>query len=184
MIFKDYSMEMAMKFTFRLKEKPLVHTLLYNKINVTLSLFKEYLKEAEYFNELKPNIYYSCEIKPVSEKKTLSQNSMVWELITAISRNKQPYIPPEEVYRELVQDFETYYVCTIPIRDEQKFINDWESRGIAWCCKIIDRDDRFVAIKCIYGSSVWSKEQLSKFIDILKNECLEQNIPIERDIYR
>lgn len=170
-----------MKFTIKLFEKPMVHQL-WEKINITLSLLKDYEQEAQHLSELKPNTYYSVEIKPVSEKKTLSQNSMAWELITLLSRNKQPYIAPEEIYRQLVQDFETFYVCTIPLKDEKKFIVDWESRGKAWFCKVLDRSEKFVAIKCIYGMSQWTKEQLSRFIDILKNECLEQNIPIERDI--
>lgn len=170
-----------MKFTIKTNDKVQIKNYGSN-IDVVLPLQKAYMEEAQHFETIKPDTYYTVEIKRMSDKKTKSQNDYAWELITALSQEKKPYIAPIDIYRQLARDFRTFYICTIPLRDEEKFIKSWEQRGMAWFCEVMDRNSKFVAIKCLYGMSTWTKEETSDFIEILKSECKEQGIPTERFI--
>lgn len=124
--------------------------------------------------------YYSIEITRAKGKKTLSQNGECWRLLHLLAENNKPKIKPEDVYKKLVSDNNLHnFDITVSKKDEKRFKAWWNSRGTTWFCHEIKSNDKFVALKCFYGMSTYSKSELSEFIEIVKNECNKRHIGTE-----
>ena len=169
-----------MKQVIRLKDKPMVHAL-YDKINITLSLPKEYETEAEAFNELSPQTYYKVEITKAVKTKTLSQNSYAWALMGEMAKVLHKW--SSDIYKQLVTDFRTYTDIAITKDAVDSYKRRWERNGTGWICEVLDEQGKWVRLRCFYGMSAWSREELSEFIDLLVQECKELHIPTEMELY-
>lgn len=120
---------------------------------------------------------YEIIIRKKRKKRTLDQNAYAWELIGQLSRKLRR--SPEEVYREIIRDMPTYEIVPVSEKAIPHWCESWKSRGVGWICEDMGpckRTEGYRNIKCFYGSSTFSKEEMSQLIDLIIEECHAQDI--------
>lgn len=155
--------------------------LLYRETDIVIAVDNEYRKEViELLHSVDwkgKDTHYTVKIEPLKEKRTKDQNAYAWEFIGRLAKVMR--LSSNEVYRELMRDMPTYEI--IPIKNEavKRFTKAWNRNGIGWICEDM-RESKIPGyrnIKCHYGSSTFTKEEMSQFIDLIIEECKNQGVP-------
>lgn len=128
-------------------------------------------------NEMKDGKVYEADLKEHRKKRSLDANSYAWVLIGKLAN--MVGIPKEDVYREFIKDVGGNYEI-LPIRNDavDKWITNWQSKGIGWCCDILGESklDGYTNVITYYGSSTYDSKQMSKLINLIVDECKQQGI--------
>lgn len=116
-------------------------------------------------------------IEKKKEKRSLDANAYFWVLAGKLAAKIN--IASEDIYRELVKDIgENYYVT--PIKDEavEEWKRIWASHGIAWLSEEIgaSKHEGYTNVINYYGSSEYNREQMSRLIERIVEECQAQDI--------
>lgn len=136
-------------------------------------------KEAARFceQEMKQGEKYAAEIKRHRNRRSLDANAYFWVLCGKLA-NKVG-VPKDEVYRCLIKDVGENYVI-VPIKNEavDKWIENWQSKGIGWVCDILGESklDGYTNVMTYYGSSTYDTKQMSTLINLIVQECKQQGI--------
>jgi hypothetical protein len=107
------------------------------------------------------------ELKPKKELRSLDANAYMWVLCEKIA--KAVGNTKEDVYRDAIRDVGVWRDFHL-LEDEAKSMRAaWERLGIGWPTEQVDydADGERVVIRAYYGSSVYSRKQLSRVIDNL-----------------
>ena len=130
-----------------------------------------------FVDEMKEGKVYEADLKEHRKKRSLDANSYAWVLMGKLA-NKVG-LPKEEVYREFVKDVGNNYEI-LPIRNDavDKWIYNWQQKGIGWVCDILgeSRLDGYTNVITYYGSSTYDSMQMSKLINLIVEECKTQGI--------
>lgn len=163
----------------RIKSKSI--ELLYNGAKLTLTFEKgENRAVGRLFEEIgtiDPNKDYEVSIRPKKRKRSLDANAYFWVLVGKLGEKRKQ--PDSEVYRELVRDNGVFQI--VPIKQEA--LKDWERRwshnGIGWICEDLGEcrnTPGYHNMKCYFGSSTYTTQEMSRLIDAVIWECKEQGI--------
>lgn len=141
-------------------------------------MLKVNLRDATAFcDEMKEGKVYEADLKEHRKRRSLDANSYAWVLIGKLA-NKVG-LPKEDVYREFIKDVGDNYEI-LPIRNDavDKWITNWQSKGIGWCCDILGESklDGYTNVVTYYGSSTYDSKQMSKLINLIVDECKDQGI--------
>lgn len=133
---------------------------------------------AEAFDGMKDKLV-NVEIKPYRERRSLDANAYAWVLIDKLA--EALHKGKTEVYRDIIRDVggvsET--VC-ITEAAAPKLRELWESRGTGWQTESTESKlKKCVNLTLYYGSSVYDTAQMSRFIDLLVQECQQLGIPTD-----
>lgn len=127
--------------------------------------------------DMKQGRTYDADVKLHREKRSLDANAYAWVLLGKLAAVIG--VPKEQIYRETVRCIGDNFEI-IPIRCDavDKFVSAWERNGIGWVC---DRTGSsklpgYENIIAYYGSSTYDKTQMSRLIDLIVQECREQDI--------
>ena len=119
------------------------------------------------------------EAKKHREKRSLDANAYCWVLVNKLSEKLD--MPANEVYRLNIREIGVFEI--VPIKDEavERFKTSWSKNGIGWICEEISKSklDGYTNLIAYYGSSVYNTKEMSKFIDLLVEECKLQGIPTD-----
>jgi hypothetical protein len=111
------------------------------------------------------------EIKEYKEKRSLSQNSYCWKLITEIANKISK--SKEEVYLEMLKSYGQSEVISMLSTIEPKgFFKYYEEIGTG-----IVNNKEFTHYKIFKGSSEYDSKEMSIFIDGVIQECTQLGIP-------
>ena len=152
--------------------------ILYDKINLTISVDKEY-KEAleEFAKEFIPGTLYNIEVKESRPKRSRDANAYAWVLITKLA--EELGITPIEVYKQQVLEMFTYR--DVLIRDEE-FDNEkreWEKDHKGRMLEKLgpcQSQQGWTWARKYRSSSDYDTRDMSKFIDLIVFECQELGI--------
>lgn len=118
------------------------------------------------------------EIKKHRRKRSLKSNGYAWALIDKLA--EELVIPKEKIYRNIIQNIggnSTFIRVKNDARD--KLINEWSKNGLGWFGEIIDSDIYYSDVVLYYGSSTYDTKQMTRFIELIIQECQELGIPYE-----
>ena len=127
--------------------------------------------------DMKQGRTYDAEIKLHREKRSLDANAYAWVLIGKLAAAVS--LPKEVVYRELIRGIgDNFEVLPVRCDAAEKFVSAWQRNGLGWSC---DRTGTskihgYENIIAYYGSSTYDTAQMSRLIDLLVQECREQDI--------
>ena len=128
-------------------------------------------------DEMKPGKTYEAEMKEHRKKRSLDANAYFWTLCGKLGTKVG--LPKEEVYRSLIQDVGDNYEI-VPIKNEavEKWISNWESKGIGWVCEVLceSKLPGYTNVITYYGSSTYDTKQMSQLVALIVNECKLQGI--------
>ena len=143
-------------------------------------MLKVNLRDATAFcDEMKDGKVYEADLKEHRKKRSLDANAYAWTLLGKLA-NKVG-LPKEEVYREIIKDVGGNYEV-LPIRNDavDKWIANWQSKGIGWLCEEIgpSKLDGYTNVITYYGSSTYDSLQMSRLINLIQDECKQYGIEV------
>lgn len=132
---------------------------------------------ASYIDSLDPEKEYKIEVKERKEKRTLSANNYFWVMVDKLA--EKLHIGKSEIYRSYVKEIggNSYLVCCIN-KAVPDLIEDWDGRGLGWFGECEDSKlEGCTNVRLYYGSSKYDKNQMSRLIELAKQDCIENDIP-------
>ena len=110
------------------------------------------------------------------EKRSLTANAYAWALIGKLSEKLG--IPPEEVYWRLIPDVGgNYTAVSVPLSGLDMLRKTWGDNGIGWRVSVLGASSPGMVDVLLYcGSSAYDKAQMARLIDLIVQECREQEI--------
>ena len=151
---------------------------LYDKINLTISVEKQY-KEAleEFASEFEQGVLYNIEVKKAKDKRSNDANAYAWVLIGKLAEAMG--ITPIEVYRQQVLDMYTYRDGLIREEEFEAEKREWEKNHKGRMLEMIGpcrTQPGWVWARKYRSSSDYDTTEMSKFIDLIVFECKELGI--------
>lgn len=133
----------------------------------------------KFCDEMKEGKVYEADLKEHRNRRSLDANSYFWVLCGKLASKMN--LPKEEVYRHFVKDIGDNYEI-LPIRNDavDKWIANWQQKGIGWVCDILGESklDGYTNVITYYGSSTYDSLQMSKLINLIQEECKHQGIEV------
>lgn len=143
-------------------------------VNGWLCLKPENLPMAAEFAE-KADGTYTATIR--KQRRSMTANAYAWVLIGKLASKLK--LPSEDIYKEVVQNIgDNFDVMAMRTEAIPEFTKHWEARGLGWqVVRIGEHDLRgYEEIAAYYGSSIYDARQMSDLIEIVVQECREQEI--------
>ena len=161
--------------------EPLSVSPLFRETILTLHLPKESTEAAvRQFEEFSwdPDAEYVITIEKAKKRRSLDANAYAWVLLGKLAQKLRT--TPLEAYRRIIADSAAYTI--VPIREDavKSWSYMWRDRGLGWLvedmgpCRNLTG---FHNLKCFHGSSAYTQPEMSRFIDLIIEECNELGIP-------
>lgn len=143
---------------------------------------KEAVKQG--YDELHEAEKLSIKIAKHREKRSLDANRYMWllcgELAEKLSNEKVIYTK-EDIYRKAIKEVGVWADDEVDPDKVKWRCTAWEFLGTGWFAERVDfsADGNKEIIRFYYGSSRYSKKQMSRLIDYIVEDCKEQGIQTE-----
>ena len=84
----------------------------------------------------------------------------------------------EEVYRMYISDTGNYEILPIKTEAVEHWQKIWSGKGLGWICDTIGESklQGYTNVRCFYGSSVYNSKEMAHLIDLIIDDCKEQDI--------
>ncbi len=115
------------------------------------------------------------EVKEVKRRRSLDSNAYAWVLIGKLQ--DKLHIPKEDIYKSLIKEIGSYEV--IPVKNEavERFRQAWSKNGLGWITETTkSKLEGFTNIIAYYGSSSYNTAEMSRLINLIVQECKQQDI--------
>ena len=139
---------------------------------------KEDFDQAKKLKEIYRGKAVEIKIEKWTEHRTAEANRYAWVLMDKLA--KKIGSTKLEVYREHVRDYGVFEILPVKHEAVERFQRIWEENGYGWICERFQKEAKtpgYTLMICYYGSSVYSKDEMSVFLDALVRDCEEQGIP-------
>lgn len=103
------------------------------------------------------------------KKRSLDANRMMWALCQDIGTAILE--PAVDVYRRALREGNVFSSQYIRNDCVERFIREWESRGIGWFADAMDKGDVYTLVNAYYGSSTFDVHEMSDLIDRLLQDA-------------
>lgn len=120
---------------------------------------------------------YVAEIKQRRAKRSLDANAYCWALIGKLAESAK--LKKTDVYRSYIKEMSAYEIVPIKSEAVDKWISNWEHKGLGWLCEDMGdcrNTEGYKNIKCYFGSSTFDTKEMAHFIDMIINDCEEVGI--------
>lgn len=90
-------------------------------------------------------------------------------------------MPKEEIYKQYIYSCGSYEV--LPVKNEavKRFIESWQDNGLGWICDTTkSKLEGYTNVLAYYGTSTYTKEEMSTLLGQVVQDCQEQGIPTKR----
>lgn len=159
----------------RFKPKAITATNIGTGIVLNIGLPIEYGKQVDLivngFNESQ-----EYELNRCKKKRSLSANGYAWLLFDEMA--KKIGTTKEDVYKHAISDVGVFTELTFSSKEAMNaFKRYWHSNGLGWLTRTVD-DTTLLAF---YGSSSYSKEDMSRLIEWAVDNCNQMGIPTMSD---
>lgn len=117
----------------------------------------------------------NIEISKWYKKRSLDANAYAWVLLGKLQDVLN--IPKEDIYKNMIKSIGSYEI--VPIKNEavEKFESAWQKNGLGWVTEQLPSKLKgYTNIVCYYGSSSYNSKEMSRLIDLIVQECKEQEI--------
>lgn len=124
----------------------------------------------------------SLDIAKSTKKRSLNANAYYWvladEIAKTMSTKGNKPMTAREVYREHIMDVGAFYMFPVRKDKVENFTRVWESNGIGWICEDMRESnfEGYQVMKCYYGSSQYSTEEMSRLLELAIADAKELGI--------
>jgi len=144
--------------------------------------YEDKIAARRFVNEQSEKVYVA-ELKQYREKRSLDANAYYHVLLGKLSEVLR--IPTTELYRAHIREIGGNFEI-IPIREEalNRFTTIWQNNGLGWVVDDLGKSklSGYANIKAYYGSSTYNINQMSRLIDMVVQDCIEQEIEVRTPI--
>lgn len=121
-------------------------------------------------DELRQQEKLTVKVGKFKKKRSLDANAYAWLLIGKIAEKTNT--TKQEVYREAIRDIGVYDVVCIKEEAAPALRSAWEGHGIGWQTEVmLSKLDGCTNVLLYYGSSTYDREQMSRLIDNIVQDC-------------
>lgn len=131
---------------------------------------------ASYIDSLGNDKEYILTIKEHKQKRSLNANAYAWTLLDKLA--VKTGIGKTELYKQYVKEIggNSELVCV-----QNKALNDlishWQAHGIGWLAETeTSKIKGCTNVRLYYGSSVYDTAQMSRLINMIVQDCIENGI--------
>ena len=115
-----------------------------------------------------------------AKRRSLSANAYAWALMNQLAAKINR--PVLDIYRDLIRDIGgSSAIVSIRADAAKAFKIGWESKGEGWQVHKLDEmttpQGVYYNLQCWYGSSVFDSTQMHLLIELIVQECQQQDIP-------
>lgn len=131
---------------------------------------------ASYIDSLQDEKQYCMTIKEYRKKRSLNANSYAWTLIDKLA--EKTGIAKTEIYRSYIKEIggNNDLLCMLDEAVED-FCRCWGEKGIGWLTELeVSKLDGCTNVRVYYGSSTYDSKQMSRLIDLIVQDCKENDI--------
>ena len=161
--------------------EPVTISPLFRETLMTLHLPNEMREQlVKQYEELqwKPDTEYEVIVRKAPKRRSLDANAYAWVLLGKLAEKLRT--TPIEAYRRIIADSAAYTI--VPIRDDavEAWITRWSLNGKGWLCEDMGacrNTAGYRNVKCFHGSSAYTQVEMSRFIDLIIDECNQLGIP-------
>ena len=128
------------------------------------------------YDDLKASEKLTVKIGKFKQKRSLDANAYCWVLISRLAEKLN--VPKTDIYRAAIREIggNSDTVC-IQDKAVDSLRNGWERNGIGWLTETMpSKLDGCTNVVLYYGSSTYDKEQMSRLINNIVDECRLQGI--------
>ena len=117
------------------------------------------------------------EVKEIKRRRSLDSNAYAWVLLGKLQ--DKLHMPKEDIYKSLIKEIGSYEV--IPVKNEavERFRQAWSKNGLGWITETTkSKLEGFTNVIAYYGSSSYNTSEMSRLIELIVQECKQQDIEI------
>lgn len=120
---------------------------------------------------------YTAILKKFTKPRSLDANAYAWVLLGKLAAVTR--IPKNDIYRNLITEIGDNFEM-LPIKNEavEAFAERWGHGRIGWVVEVVgpSKLKGYTTVCAYYGSSVYDSRQMSRLIDLIVQECKQQDI--------
>lgn len=121
-----------------------------------------------------PDTVYDLSWKKYTEKRSLNANSYMWTLLDKLAAKLNA--DREELYLRYVRHYGIWCDVTLLANKAKTIMTGWERQGLGWKTEVMAATDKAVDVRLYYGTSVYNKEQMTRVIDAVVEDCKDMGI--------
>lgn len=137
---------------------------------------------SSYIDSLNDDKQYVLTIKEKKNKRSLNANAYAWVLLDRLAEKLN--IAKTDLYRGYIKEIggNSDTVCVIN-KAVDKLREGWQHNGIGWVTDTIpSKIDGCTNVILYYGSSTYDSKQMSRLINLIVQDCIENEIPTLEDM--
>lgn len=137
---------------------------------------------ASYIDSLDDKKDYVLEIKEKKKKRSLNANNYAWSMIDKLAEKLN--IAKTDIYRSYIKEIggNSTTVCAKNVAVDD-LCEMWQHKGIGWLTdKMPSKLDGCTNVILYYGSSTYDTAQMSRLINLIVQDCIENGIPTLEDM--
>lgn len=132
---------------------------------------------ASYIDSLQEDKDYTLTVKERKEKRSITANNYFWVMCDRLAEKLR--MSKTEIYRSYVREIggnsDTVCVMNKAVED---LCNGWMHNGLGWVTDTAEsKIPGCTNVTLYYGSSTYDKAQMSRLIELAKQDCIENDIP-------
>lgn len=131
---------------------------------------------ASYVETLQADKRYTITVKEKKERRSLDSNAYFWTLADKLAEKLN--IEKTEIYKQYIKEIGgvSDTVCVLE-KAADKLCENWESKGIGFQTeRMASKMPKCVNVVLYYGSSTYDKAQMSRLIQMVVQDCKENDI--------
>ena len=137
---------------------------------------------ASFIDSLEDDKQYVMTIKEKKNKRSLNANSYFWTLCDKLAVKLG--IAKTELYRSYIKEIggNSDTVCCVD-KAVDDLCNGWMHNGIGWVTDTMpSKIEGCTNVILYYGSSTYDSKQMSRLINLIVQDCIENGIPTLEDM--
>lgn len=155
------------------------------RIEFTKPTFIKALSElSAYVATLEDGKTYFLDIKEQKRKRSLNANRYMWvlceKLAEALGTTKM------EIYQQAIREVGVFRQVEINEKAVDTLVRSWKMHGDGWVADRVDytENEGFVLVNLYYGSSTYSRKQMTRLLENLVQDCRACDIEVlsEREL--
>ena len=119
---------------------------------------------------------YDIELKEHKKKRSLDANAYAWVLMGKLAEATEQC--NTDVYKTFIREIGGNYdtLCMLD-KAVARFCQTWQKNGIGWVTETMpSKLPNCTTVLAYYGSSTFDSRQMSKFTELIIDECKQYNI--------
>ena len=137
---------------------------------------------ASFIDSLEDDKQYVMTIKEKKNKRSLNANAYAWVLLDKLAVKLG--IAKTELYRSYIKEIggNSDIVCCVD-KAVKDLCEGWQGRGLGWLTDLTpSKIEGCTNVILYYGSSTYDSKQMSRLINLIVQDCIENDIPTLEDM--